>query len=386
MKLVAIGDIHANNWKDYSSTLSVKWDEIRGRYVEVSEGDDLSTPMNSRLFNILSGLADVRDYCVKNKIHLCLCAGDIFHTRGAVDTTVFNSVYRMFEAFQEVGIKVVMIAGNHDQANASIYAENSLYPFSGINPVISAPKVVTHQEGDEIIEICCIPYSKDKQRVMGAIDKMLAEKTACDRILLAHVGVSGGLVGSGNYVMSDEYNLMELRVPKFKYVVFGHYHKPQVLEYNTIYTGSLLQNTFNDEGDDHGFWVLDTSYRYNMELVPLDYPKFITVTKGNVSGISQEDMCCNFIRVQAAAKDAEYIIQTIHEAIEDEKVVDSIRLEVERDYSADRTVRSGITISMDTPTILKTYVDEHNNTGIDSKVLLEKGLELLFKTQGGGEE
>lgn len=392
MKFVAIGDIHANNWKDYSSTLSVEWNEIRGRYMEVQDETDIDllTPMNSRLFNILSGLADVRDYCVANGIHLCLCAGDLFHTRGAVDTTVFNSVYRMFEAFQEVGIKVIMIAGNHDQANASVFAENSLYPFSGINQVISTPQLVIYQEGDETIEVCCLPYSKDKKMTLECLQAMLAKRSDNDQVLLAHVGISGGLVGSGNYVMSDEYNLMELKVPKFKYAIFGHYHKPQVLEYNSIYTGSLLQNTFNDEGDEHGFWVVDTSRRYDMELVPLHYPKFITVTTSNCDKLTAQDLSENYVRVQATAKDASSVMGVIEglseEAIGDTQLVDSVRLEVEKDYEAERTARSDISISMDTPLILKTYVEEHNDTKLSNVALLEKGLEILFKVQGGGEK
>ena len=194
------------------------------------------------------------------------------------------------------------------------------------------------------------------------------------KILLAHVGISGGLVGSGNFVMSDEYNLNELKAPKFKYCVFGHYHKPQVLEYNSIYAGSLLQNTFNDEGDKHGFWVLDTSKRWDMELVPLDYPEFITIKD---KSYDRSVVNGNYIRIQANSSDVEDIMSDIES---DEVGMECsnnnmIRLEIEKDY--DSNSRSGISIVMSTEDIIRTYVEENNDTGLPDEDLIKRGLSLF---------
>lgn len=388
MKLVAIGDIHANNWKDFSTTLDVVWDSEVERFVAAPPDVVEATPMNSRLHHILNGLCDVRNYCEKNGIKLCLIAGDLFHTRGSVDTIVYNSIYRVLDSFNDYDVEIIMIAGNHDQANSAVHADNSLYPLSASCRVVSKPQVVRYvdPDTDEALDICCVPFSKDKPTIMAAVEKM-SKLSEVPKILLAHLGLSGGLVGSGNYVMSDEYNLMELKATKFKYCVFGHYHKPQVLEYNSIYTGSLLQNTFNDEGDHHGFWVIDTSRRWDMELVPLHYPEFITVTTSNCDKLTAKDLSENYVRVQATAKDASSVMDVIEglseDATGDSQLVDGVRLEVEKDYEAERQQRSDISITMDTPEILKTYVTEHNDTGLSMEALMKKGLEILFKVQGG---
>lgn len=391
MKIAAIGDIHANNWKDYATTINVEWDDDSGRYTMVDESDITiheTLTLNSRLFNILSGLSDLRDYCVNHHIKLCLCLGDIFHTRGAVDTTVFNTVYRIFESFYQAGIEVIMIAGNHDQATSMIYSENSLYPFGMINQVVSQPTLIPYSDGSDVINFVCLPYSKDKEMILSNLKEMIKQtegdkKNGIPRVLLAHLGLSGGLVGSGNYVMSDEYNLMELSATKFKYCIFGHYHKPQVLEYNSIYTGSPLQNTFNDEGDEHGFWIIDTSKRWDMQLVPLLYPKFITVNKNNVSDLSTDDLAYSYLRVQASAKDAEKIMDTLNDAsgdlVLDKPLSDIIRLEVEKDY--DTEGRSDISITMELPEIIKTYTKENNTTALSDEILLKKGMEILAKIQ-----
>lgn len=375
MKIVAIGDIHCHNWKDFSKTINVYWDDSVGRYKESEETEEFDIPMNSRLLNILNGLADVRDYCINNSVKLVLFAGDLFHARGSVETTVYNSTYKIFETFYQSSIEVIMVSGNHDQPMSMIHSESSLYPFNRLNQVITEPKMVTYSDGSELLNIICIPYSKDKKMNMEMIQKMLTESDEnASKILLAHVGISGGLVGSGNFVMSDEYNLNELKAPKFKYCVFGHYHKPQVLEYNSIYAGSLLQNTFNDEGDKHGFWVLDTNKRWDMELVPLDYPEFITIKD---KSYDRSVVNGNYIRIQANSSDVEDIMSDIES---DEVGMECsnnnmIRLEIEKDY--DSNSRSGISIVMSTEDIIRTYVEENNDTGLPDEDLIKRGLSLF---------
>lgn len=371
MKIAVIGDIHCHNWKDFSKTVNVHWDSSIGRYKESQECDDFDIPMNSRLLNILNGLGDVRDYCVNNSIKLVLFAGDLFHSRGSVETTVYNATYKIFETFYQSGIEVIMISGNHDQPMSMVYSESSLYPFNRLNQVILKPKMVTYSDGSELLNIICIPYSKDKKMNMDALHSMLeTSDDNASKILLAHVGISGGLVGSGNFVMSDEYNLNELKATKFKYCIFGHYHKPQVLEYNSIYAGSLLQNTFNDEGDKHGFWVIDTNKRWDMELIPLDYPEFITI-KGK--DYDRSVINGNYVRIQANSSDMEDIMSDI-ESNDAGVECSSIRMELEKDYTG--SSRSDISIVMSTEDILKTYVRENNNTGLLDEELIKRGLSI----------
>ena len=61
MKIAFITDVHAYAFNDFSKNITCEWNEDEKRYVETENGDIV---LNSRLFNILSGLSDVRDYCV----------------------------------------------------------------------------------------------------------------------------------------------------------------------------------------------------------------------------------------------------------------------------------------------------------------------------------
>ena len=390
MKLVAMGDIHAHSFKDYSKTLEVGWDDNTGRYVKVDseQFNGRVIAMNSRLFNIVSALSDVREYCLDNAINTCLMAGDLFHSRGSVETVVFNSVYKVFERFKQDNIEVIMIAGNHDQFDSSPVPENSLYTFNQICKVVSVPETIDLIDKDtgEIIKLCALPYSKDKLMLKKYLDKFVEDTkgdTGSDKILMAHLGLSGSLIGSANYVISDEWNINDLNERYFKYTVLGHYHKPQFVTEGCFYTGSLLQNNFNDEGDKHGFMVLDTDFRWDVQQVALDYPEFITITKDNVETFSAEQLAKNYIRVASNATDADEVIGALDSVISEatyayeEDAFNQIRVEVEKDYDSDN--RSDISISMSLTEVIQVYAKENAADSDDVKALIEKGLDIVSK-------
>lgn len=385
-----MGDIHAHSFKDYSKTLEVGWDDNTGRYVKVDseQFNGRVIAMNSRLFNIVSALSDVREYCLDNAINTCLMAGDLFHSRGSVETVVFNSVYKVFERFKQDNIEVIMIAGNHDQFDSSPVPENSLYTFNQICKVVSVPETIDLIDKDtgEIIKLCALPYSKDKLMLKKYLDKFVEDTkddTGSDRILMAHLGLSGSLIGSANYVISDEWNINDLNERYFKYTVLGHYHKPQFVTEGCFYTGSLLQNNFNDEGDKHGFMVLDTDFRWDVQQVALDYPEFITITKDNVETFSAEQLAKNYIRVASNATDADEVMGALDSVISEaayayeEDAFNQIRVEVEKDYDGDN--RSDISISMSLTEVIQVYAKENAADSDDVKALIEKGLDIVSK-------
>jgi DNA repair exonuclease SbcCD nuclease subunit len=366
MKFVAIGDIHLYPYNDFSHNIQCCWNGKR--YQEDKNG---TISMNSRLYNILSALCDVRDYCTENAIDLIANAGDTFHKRGVIDVETFNYAHRVFESISEAGITMLTISGNHDQAAASKNPESSVYSFKEYMEVFEKPEIFEYNDSTVFV---MIPWTKDKKQTLNFISRILKHKSLDkDYILVAHLGISGGLVGSGNFVMSDEYNLNELNALKFKSCIFGHYHKPQILCENSIYTGSLLQNNFNDEGDVHGFWVIDTSKRWDLQMFPLYYPEFITLTSEDVKTTPEDVIQDNYTRIQVKAKDAKDVLDTIEDT-------DGVRLEIEREYK--KSDRSKINVSMSQIQLVETYVKENRVNipdSIKSEVLIEKGMDILRK-------
>ena len=375
MRLIATADWHIHEFSDFSKVLSVTWDSTSQRFIELEAPE--AKPMNSRLFNILNGLCDMRDYAIHNGITHVINAGDVFHKRGNISVTAFNAVHKVLESFHRAGISMYIIAGNHDQVDASISPETSIHTFKDIACIFEKPQILSIASGMDGVDLAFVPYSKDKSFVIEQIHELKLQLNSKQSILVAHVGITGGRVGSGMYIMSDEYSLDDLEYNKWKYVVLGHYHQPQRLADNVIYAGTPVQNSFGDELlDDHegggfnGFYVLDTNEENSMQFVPIKAPRFITVkSPGELDRSIKEYGENNFYRVKASTSDVEEIA-----------TMENVRVEVEKEYK--EAARSDIGLN-DTlqDAVIKYSRENYKGTNSD---ITKFGLVILNSVLSGG--
>lgn len=375
MRLIATADWHIHEFSDFSKVLSVTWDSTSQRFIELEIPE--AKPMNSRLFNILNGLCDMRDYATNNNITHVINAGDVFHKRGNISVTAFNAVHKVLESFHRAGISMYIIAGNHDQVDASISPETSIHTFKDIACIFEKPQILSIASGMDGVGLAFVPYSKDKSFVIEQIHELKLQLNSKQSILVAHVGITGGRVGSGMYIMNDEYSLDDLEYNKWKYVVLGHYHQPQRLADNVIYAGTPVQNSFGDELlDDHegggfnGFYVLDTNEENSMQFVPIKAPRFITVkSPGELDRSIKEYGENNFYRVKASTSDVEEIA-----------TMENVRVEVEKEYK--EAARSDIGLN-DTfqDAVIKYSRENYKGTNSD---ITKFGLVILNSVLSGG--
>ena len=370
LRIIATADWHIHEFSEFSSMVNVCWNTSSLRFEQLDTPD--SKPMNTRLLNILNGICDIRDYAHTHNITCVVNAGDVFHKRGSISVTAFNAAYKVINSFHRLGIDLYVIAGNHDQVDSSVSPETSIHTFGDIATVLEQPRIISLADPTSSVDIAFVPYSKDKSYIISTIDGFRTSINTKQSILVAHLGMSGGTVGSGMYMMSDEYSMNDIFWDKWKFVVLGHYHQPQYLSHNTIYAGTPVQNTFNDElpstheGNGYnGFFVLDTDKppEKNITFVPIVAPRFVTL-----SSMDDFDQSNNFFRVR--------VNQDI-----DIPPVDNVRVELEKDYA--EPVRSSIGLSDTMDTTLKKYVEEHymgNNPNI-----LKIGLDILHSVMFGGD-
>ena len=137
----------------------------------------------------------------------------------------------------------------------------------------------------------------------------------------------------------------------------------------------MLLNDFGDENDHHGFWVIDTNKRWDMELIHLPYPEFMTLSSSDIKKYTKEELEYNYVRVQATAKEVDKVQKDLEDAGE-------VRIEVEKEYS--KNSRSGISVTMSHEEIIKTYVNEacENDKSLQSEPLVKKGVEIMKKVIG----
>lgn len=260
MKVAVFSDLHAHKYKEFD-----KVSDLTG---------------STRLDSILDVLDQIRDYCLDMQITQILFAGDMFHVRGRVDTVVQNRIYDKIKEICNSGIKILAIPGNHDDHNNKDLPEHSLHMFKDIEGM-TVVDTLDHYVLDDGTPVVCCRYSKNAQMIKDYINSIDPSQFEDQPLLLAHLGVSGGLIGKSSYVMADAFSVEDLRPDVFKYIILGHFHRRQFLGgyKHVLYTGAPLQHSFSDEGEHKGFYIVDTSRRCQIDFVPLESPMFHTVTK-----------------------------------------------------------------------------------------------------------
>lgn len=385
MKILATSDWHAHNFKEFSKTLSVCWNEDSLAYEITDPHNPDSQEMNSRLFNILSGLCQMRIYCVSNDITDILFGGDMFHHRGTIDVTVFNPIFQLLGTFAQLGVHIHAIAGNHDQVDNSVNPQSALYGFRKLIHVIEQPEKFILGDNTEVV---ALPYAKDKQFILSTLKQLRAQcENPTQAILLCHLGIDGGLVGSGMYAMHDEFTLDDLMSDQWKYVVVGHYHRPQILSYNSVYCGTPVQNNFGDEmlGPDgyNGFFVVDLDRRWDVQFVSIIAPRFVTLSSAKeLEQLDTDFVKNNFVRVKvkASGDKLEEIQGTLESTLGDD--AQCIRLELEKDYSVSH--RSGISLTQAYDDVIKTFAQENWKDDSTLPKVIDQGLEILREALSGG--
>lgn len=222
-------------------------------------------------------LNEISDICEKEKVELCLVAGDIFdtYTPSAEAESIF------FEAVTRIAkfCAVLIISGNHDDyvrltASSSLAEEQNIY-IVGNNlravkcrtggkcyPVESDNGYVVfcNSKGEKVY-INTLPYpnearfkeGKSEEKFEDKINRWIAfgergKKEGTPSIFLSHIFVCGGSasesereidLGGARLVPTDS-------LPNCDYVALGHLHKRQKIGKNAYYSGAIMRFSFDE--------------------------------------------------------------------------------------------------------------------------------------------
>lgn len=363
MKMAVFSDLHAHNYKEFD-----KHSERTG---------------SQRLDKIVDTLLFIRDDCVKRGIKYVLFSGDLFHIRARVNTTVYNAMYDTIKTFHEHGLELIGIAGNHDQTDNSDVPQHSLHAFNDLPGVHIYGDLDTHfipewETDDKDLLIHCVPYSKNAQRIKDWIGTM-ADRYQGDKdtnhICLFHLGISGAFVGSGSYPMADAFNPEDLKPDFYKYIIGGHFHRAQFIQGypHFLYTGAPIEHSFSDEGEDKGYYIIDTSKRWDVSFVPTPAPKFNTVTSADLHHPDFENLLLSY----------EYHGDYVRAVLKEDELPKFIKLVpaglqyktiLEKSYQ--EQTRIDVKIGMTEEEVVTKYAQEHNPDA------LAIGLKILEEVKG----
>lgn len=250
MSLVVIGDCHFHNWSQFSTVLP------SGR--------------NSRLQDAVDAIKQIEEYCEHNKVSTVVQVGDIFHSRTKIDADVYVAAYTAFESLSREVDELIILVGNHDIWGATA-KENSLIPFSEFALVVDEPmgytfpvrkaknKLVVSEHAFGVFN----PFTHSVQEVVN--------KVPGADFGFAHQGINEATVGAFNISVKAALSVNDF--PKLKYGwTLGHYHKPQDVNENVRYAGSILQNDFGERDENKSFLVWEDGI---WSRIPIEGPRFV---------------------------------------------------------------------------------------------------------------
>jgi len=245
----------------------------------------------------------------EQNIDAVIIAGDVFdHSVSSAEAiSLYN--YAVTKLCSEIGIPVIIAAGNHDGA-ARLASCNELLKKAGlyINGKLSN-EIKAVELGN--LNIYPLPYFNidevkslyPEEKISSYSDAMnsviknikLSFQPGKNNILMCHCFVSGSIlsesdrtamVGGTSVVSADIFD-------GFDYVAMGHLHKAQNRGYNIRYSGSPLKYSFSESTNTKTITILDIGDEIKveeLEVVPLRETRVIKGTFDEVLAVAQKDI------------------------------------------------------------------------------------------------
>jgi exonuclease SbcD len=233
----------------------------------------------------------------EQKVDAVIIAGDVFdHSVSSAEAiTLYN--YAVTRLCNEIGVPVVIAAGNHDGAARlascnELLKKAGLYIYGKLSNDIKAVEIgnlsiypIPYFNADEVKAL----YPEEKiSSYADAMEIVLRNikqsfKTGNRNILMCHCFVSGSvlsesdrtaLVGGSSVVPSGIFD-------GFDYVAMGHLHKAQDRGYNIRYSGSPIKYSFSEASHSKTITMLEIEdgIKYQeLEIMPLRETRIIRGT------------------------------------------------------------------------------------------------------------
>ncbi|MGZ8172968.1 MAG: metallophosphoesterase [Methylobacter sp.] len=227
MNYLLMADIHFHNWTSFST---------------INESG-----VNSRLQIIMDEIlraTEVHEQCGGDKI--LVIAGDVFHTRGAVQTSVLNPVMDLFTKLSDgLDYKIHILSGNHDlESKDSMRVSSSVTALEncGVN-VYSEIEFAQHNK------MVMVPWFSSVADLKEALLDIAPLRDLNDHDLIIHAPIDDVIVGLPSHGLDAAY----LSKLGFKRVFSGHYHNHKDFGNGVWSIGATTHQTFSDIGSKAGF-------------------------------------------------------------------------------------------------------------------------------------
>lgn len=193
----------------------------------------------------------LKELCLDKHCLRVIHGGDVFTSRSGQPLSCLIAWNDILSDFAKEGIKMDVIAGNHDKTDGD---DESSYL-----DVFESKTFCVHRNGGCFnignITFAMMPYFREEKwlDVFKRVDEEVNEEGKPISILVTHIGFDGVMNNDGSKVNSS---IKPGDFKKYNKVLIGHYHNASKLGKNVYYTGSAYQSNFGETITEKGFTLI----------------------------------------------------------------------------------------------------------------------------------
>jgi hypothetical protein len=219
---------------------------------------------------------------------LHLFAGDLIHSRTALNIVVGNIIQNSLYDMGAEEILTKAIKGNHD-----LYYRRA--PVSSLELFEPHLEIIDGGESFELTNgwtlfVYGIPFCATIEEIKDRLKAAKKARKGDVNILVMHYGISGAIVGPHDYKLKSELTRSVVKLAGYDWTLCGHYHTMQDLGDGILVPGSPIQHNFGERGQAKGFLLIDLE-EATWEQIPIDAPEFKVVElEGELTDDWREDL------------------------------------------------------------------------------------------------
>tara|TARA_Y100001973_G_scaffold90016_1_gene137027 strand:+ start:1315 stop:2409 length:1095 start_codon:yes stop_codon:yes gene_type:complete len=314
----------------------------------------------------------LREEGITTIIHL----GDYFDRRKYINfKTLWESNRFFIKKLEEYGIKMHVIAGNHDVAYKNTNKINSLDLALRDLPFVH---VYTHEIGvldfGKNCKIKLVPWICSENH--DEFTDNMRNNPEEANILCGHLEIAGFEMYKGS-VSEDGMNVSCLS--PYEQVFSGHYHHKS-FKGNIMYLGSSFEFTWSDYNDDRGFHILDTD-SLELEYIRNPYQMFhkVIFDKNSDPGMNLDIIKDAFVKVVIKEVNDPYKLDRYLDNVYSHKPYDVQIVDMREEEIGNMTDEEIQEKAKDTKQLITEYVDTIDEINESAKKELHDLMSNLYK-------
>jgi len=306
-------------------------------------------------------------YCIDNNIDTVLHLGDLMDRRKYVNFNTLRKVrQRFFEKFEEYGIHLHCIVGNHDTYYKNTNQVNSITElFQFKSKYFHVYEKPTEVRFDSLC-IGLVPWINDENREEC---EQFLNNCSCP-IIGGHFELTGYEIIPG---VQFQGGMSDNSLKRYESVLSGHYHTKSSRN-NVHYLGTQYQITFHDLNSNKGFHILDTETR-ELEFIENENKKFHIIYYDDTdpellarTDFNEYKEC--YVKVMIRNKTRSKLFDAFIDTLYKHKVIDVSVIDSVQEFNLEEEV---IDMAKDTLTIINDDIDS------DSEILDKDSIKMIVR-------